>query len=560
MAGFIKNFWARYWDRSYQQIKDSVLTRLGSKVPEITDHTENNPYVAEIDIFAGTHEQLGYYVDNAGRESHLDSCRLYRSGVSVARLMDYKIQGNIPYSADVVFRLNKTNTTGSDITIPAMQRVATASGIEYVTKIAIIPDGAIESPLTGATQYVRVTGVNIGVSTGTANMLVVFTEKIVHDSIILYVNSLAWGSRDTLAYELPTAEVFVQTVDKDGNVNIYTGNGTLYGKIPPSGEVMTADYRITLGAAGFADAGEINTMLTTPSLPPTYTVSVVNPYKSTGVSDVESLASMKEHIPMSVRTLNRAVTEDDYKAVASMCPGVALAGVKFACGKKVSIYIVPDGGGIASSVLVDSCQEYVDARKMITTIVKVTPAGEVKFKWTVHVKAANNYSNSVVQTNVENALLAFMSMANQTINGSVYLSDGFQAIEGAAGVVNSTIPIFTAQPYARPSDTTTHTLIWDRVVNNTSTSTIHWHIVFTDSTHFQLIRNGVLLSSGNTVGSPYTVMEIAFTVNAGTYSTSDDFEFVTYPYNPVAQFIQLDEPSLPASSLSDLTIIVTGGI
>src|ERR1035437_8403246 len=137
--GFLTNKWARYWDRTYQQIKDSVLTRLGATVPEITDHTENNPYVVEIDIFAGTHEQLGYYVDNAGRESFIDGCRLYRSAVSAARLLAYKIIGNLAYCVNVVFTLNKTNATGIDITIPA-GTVVSSGTIPYVAQAnAVIP-------------------------------------------------------------------------------------------------------------------------------------------------------------------------------------------------------------------------------------------------------------------------------------------------------------------------------------------------------------------------------------------------------------------------------------
>ncbi len=557
--GFIKNIWARYWTRDYQQIKDSVLTRLGANVPEITDDTENNVYVAEVDIFAGVHEMVGYYVDNAGRESFIDSCRIYRSAISHSRLLDYKVIGNIPYSTNVQFTLNHTNTTGSDITIPVGTILSNGS-IRYVTQaVATIHDGDSVSNQVGSSQYALVTGVSLGVSTALANMLVVFSDKIAHDSIIFYVDAIAWTSVETMAYSTPAAEVFVQTVDKDGAINIYTGNGTMYGAIPGVGLPMTADYKVTLGAAGFVDQDTLTTIVSALTLPVGYTATVTNPQRASGGSDVETLAQLKDHIPMSVRTLNRAVTFDDYSTVAEMCPGVQLAGTYFNCGKKVAIYIVPDGGGIASSVLITTCQAYMDKRKMITTNVIVKPAGEIHMLLAVAVTAANNYLNAVVQTNVENALLAWNSVDNQKIDGTVYISDLYEKIEAAAGVVHSVITLFKAVPYARPSDTTTSVLNWTRSINNTSVTTYHWHILFTDSTHYQLIRNGSLLSSGNAVGSTITAFEMTLKVTAGSYTAGDDFEFVSYPYTPT-NYIQLDEPSLPVSLIGDLTITVTGGL
>jgi hypothetical protein len=47
-----------------------------------------------------------------------------------------------------------------------------------------------------------------------------------------------------------------------------------------------------------------------------------------------------------------------------------------------------------------------------------------------------------------------------------------------------------------------------------------------------------------------------FTVN-GNHVAGDQYSFYTYPYN---QSIYLQEPSIPAIQLSDLTINVTGGV
>lgn len=63
----LENPWIGYTDRTFQQIKDNVLTKFQNLVPEITDHTESNTWVKGISIWAGVTEMLGYYIDNRAR-------------------------------------------------------------------------------------------------------------------------------------------------------------------------------------------------------------------------------------------------------------------------------------------------------------------------------------------------------------------------------------------------------------------------------------------------------------------------------------------------------------
>jgi Baseplate J-like protein len=556
---FITNIWARYVDRSYQQVKDSVLTRLGAKVPEITDHTENNPYVAEIDIWAGINEQLNYYIDNAGRESFLSSCRLYKSAIYQATRMDYKVIGNLPHTVDVAFTLNTAATSGTGvITIPAGTVVSNGT-IPYVTQAnATIAVGQTVSTSVGASQYTIVTGVSLGVSNGYADMLVVFTDKVMHDSVIIRVNTVAWDSKPTLTYEQPLAHSYVQTVDVNGNVNVYFGDSILGGLIPPIGQAMACDYKTTLGADGGVAAATLTTIVTAITLPSGYTATVTNAVRSSGGSNVENLASLKQHIPVAVRTLERAVTSDDYKQVAELCAGVFLAGVYFNCGKKVTIYIVPDGGGIAGSTLRTACQTWMNGRKMITTNVVVKSAGEVRTKLTVAVTAASNYSNVLVNAAVKAALVDTEAYTKQAISGTVYLSDLYQAIEGVDGVVNSVISLFYVLPYARPTDTTNAVLDWTPAPNTTGTANHYWVFQFIDSTHCRVIRDSVIIIPSYTVGTTGSAFELSFVINAGSYMAGNTFTFVTYPYNP-RTFIRLDEPSLPVVLDADLTVTTTGG-
>ena len=47
--------WVGYLDRSYEQIKRSCLKRLGTIAPEISDHSESNPFIIILPMFSGKH-------------------------------------------------------------------------------------------------------------------------------------------------------------------------------------------------------------------------------------------------------------------------------------------------------------------------------------------------------------------------------------------------------------------------------------------------------------------------------------------------------------------------
>lgn len=559
--GFLsdKNSWVRYFTRTYQQLLDNILTTLGTNVPEMTDHTASNPYVVNAAINSGIAEMLGYYIDNAGRESFIDSARLYKSLVSHAKQFDYKITGNLPYSTSVKFTIDVAQ--GIAGTIPAGTVVKSSStNIKYTTtENAIIAIGDLVSSIVPAVQYEQVLASPLGNSPGIADMEIVFTDKVVHDSILLYVNALAWNAKDTLAYSLSTDQDFVQTVNKDKIIVIYTGNGVFSGAIPTIGQPMTADYKVTLGLKGFVDTGDIDTIVSviTPYLFSPPSITVTNITRASGAADPEDIDSLKRNIPISLRTLNRMVTEDDYHDVAITAPGVAEAGASFNCGKKVTIYIYPIGGGIASGSLITNTFNFLDDKRMFTTKIEIKAAGEVRILIEANITSLPNYQNVVTKQNAEDAITSFISYLNQNIQGQLTIGDIYQKIEEAAGVANSVIAKITAVPYGRPLGTTASVLDWSVSTNNSSIGTLLWRIVFTDNTHYKLIRQNLLLGTF-AVGALVNQYELSLNVNSGSYVTGDSFSFNTYAYN--FSKLLLTEPSLPVSLSADLSFNVTGGL
>lgn len=551
--GFLTNSWVRYFDRTYQQIKAHVITDLAALTPEMTDHNDTNPYIKCISIWSGIAEMLGYYIDNAAREAFIDTCRRYASGVKIARLMDYKILSCTAASADITFTIS--TTYGSNITIPAGVLLSTANGIQFITTASGVIISGTTSVIIPAIQVTSVSNSPIAVSTGLAGQSIILGTNIVNDSVAIRISSVNWTSTDTFGFSVPTDQVYIQTVDENQNTIIKFGDGDS-GAIPAASVTIFADYQTTLGAAGNVANSAIININSSLTLPSGITCTAVNLNAASGGGGVESLDDLRKHIPIANRTLMRAVTKYDYPDVAELCAGVIKAGLDFNCGKTVDIYVVPTGGGIASGTLLTTVLNWFEDKRMVTTLVRPFPAGQVHIILNIDITILPQYQRSVVVAAVTQNLLNWLAFNNQQIGGYVKLSDIYQVVEDTEGINFSTINQMTSQSYARPLDQTTPQLAWTRVTNSTSVGTNVYKILMLSSTTFQVIRNGSYVLTG-TVGTQVVLNDITFTVNSGTYVLGNQWQFVTYDY---FGSINLAEPSLAVANSGDITINPTGGI
>lgn len=551
--GFLKNEWVSYVERSYQQIKTAVLLNMQSRVAEITDHSENNIFVKMVSIWAGISEMIGYYVDNAAREAHLESARLYKSAVSFAEGNDYRIKGFGQASVMLKFSINEAQA--SPLTIPLYTEVETEDGIKFrTTASGQINTGALFVYIA-AEQVEAVTEEAMGTSNGSALQEYAFENNVVEGSLVVKVNNIAWTRKDTLAYSPNTGEHYITSVNRDKKVIVRFGDGTA-GKIPPSSQAIKADYKKTSGSLGNVGVGTITTVNTEVTVPTGVVLSVTNEERASGGVNVESLASLKVNIPKANRTQLRAVGDDDYRDVIELATGVERAGIIFGCGKKVKAYIIPSGGGIASDVLIASVDAWMLKKKMITTKLDVFSAGEVRVILNINVVVRPQFVKDDVLAVLMSRLTEFLSYQNQEISGSVQLSDIYEIIETTTGVQSSVVNQMSPVPYARPTASDTPALVWTRSINIGSVGEVSWRIQMLSGTSFSLFRNNVYVGAYAT-GVVITLTEITFSVTASSYTINQEWEFKTYRYNGS---IILNEPSIAVSLEADVTLNGEGGL
>ena len=116
----------------------------------------------------------------------------------------------------------------------------------------------------------------------------------------------------------------VVEIDDDGTACLRFGDGEM-GRRPGAGTTMTAHYRIGNGRAGNVGAGAINRLLSSVELDGV-SLKIDNPMAARGGTEPESLAEARLYAPTRFRrTLLRAITADDYAAIAMRDPRVQRA-------------------------------------------------------------------------------------------------------------------------------------------------------------------------------------------------------------------------------------------
>jgi hypothetical protein len=167
-------------------------------------------------------------------------------------------------------------------------------------------------------------------------------------TVVLTVDGRYWTEVPSLYGHGPGEEIFETYNDDAGKTHVRTGNGEA-GRRLASGARVTATYRTGSGAAVPA-VGSLSQVLTAvPNLR-----SVRNPVPPGGGSDPEPAADVRRLAPRSVLTFGRAISGDDYAAVAAAAPGVARAATAWEWDPTeqrpmVRVYVGDDSGAVASA-------------------------------------------------------------------------------------------------------------------------------------------------------------------------------------------------------------------
>ncbi|MFE6174972.1 putative baseplate assembly protein [Streptomyces sp. NPDC056464] len=134
-----------------------------------------------------------------------------------------------------------------------------------------------------------------------------------------------WEARRDLLDSGPRDRHFVGELEDDGRLALRFGDGR-HGAEPTPGSRLAAHYRLGGGTAGNVGAEAINHLVVQSDCEPPPAAVVRNPLPAVGGTEPEPIEQVRQLAPLDLRrTRLRAVTAEDYAALATALPGVQRA-------------------------------------------------------------------------------------------------------------------------------------------------------------------------------------------------------------------------------------------
>ena len=451
----INNPWLNPLQRSFQDIKSKLIESMKLKLPEVTDYSEGNIFIILISLFAAMAEVLHYYIDNMARETFFVTARKYSSLIKHAKLVDYHIKCANPASVDILLYLNTGDVVPIDIHISPGTTFTSQGGINYQITKPYIWYAGTHAISVSATQIEYLYDISFGTVETSDDIVVTLGDLgtgnfYSEGTMVLEVNDSGvpqiWQLVETFAFSNPTSTHYKVELDSEQNPVIIFGNG-LMGKKPSIGSVLTGSFGITKGEAGNTTSSTLVSVPTTIASQ-TSNIVCVNRNSASGGSNYEDFNMLKEHVPLSIKTLDVAITPEDFASITKMMPGVDKAYVDYECGKVIDMYITPDGGGIASQALIDQVRLGLLAKKVLGTAINVYPAKETLIYLTATVTGKPSFKSQDIQKQVVEAMMSNYDYNNSDIAKPVRVSEVYALLKKLSMVDYLTIENLYLKPSA----------------------------------------------------------------------------------------------------------------
>ena len=135
------------------------------------------------------------------------------------------------------------------------------------------------------------------------------------------VNDLRWKEMPSLYGRGAYDRVYTTLANAESRTTIRFGDGNEGALLPSGDHNIRASYRKGLGFSGNVAAGKLTSLLTRPL----GVSGVSNPESAVGGADGENRDAARTNAPLGVRTLDRAVSIQDYRDFAGAFAGIAKA-------------------------------------------------------------------------------------------------------------------------------------------------------------------------------------------------------------------------------------------
>ncbi|MBS0171533.1 MAG: putative baseplate assembly protein [Nitrospira sp.] len=268
----------------------------------------------------------------------------------------------------------------------------------------------------------------------------------------VYVNEVLWEEVPFFYGHGPTERIYITRRDDEGHTTIRFGDGITGARLPTGQHNVRAEYRKGTGLGGLVRAGQLSLLMSRPL----GLKGVINPEAAQGAEDPESRDDARTNAPLTVLTLERAVSLQDYEDFARTFSGVAKAQAVWVWdGRKRSIFLTVAGpggellaeDGSVITKLKESLRTYGDPFVAFT----VKPYRQAWFEVEGTVTIEPDHVSDVVMEAISADLEQRYAFEARAFGQPVALSEVIAAMQAVPGVIAVDVDRFARTDQSLPA-------------------------------------------------------------------------------------------------------------
>ena len=468
-----------YTSRDFAALKSDLVNLISARTDKAWDASDPSDLGSVlVEAFAYMGDIMSYYLDRVANETSVDTAVKRETLLNFASLYGYKPSGPTPSTVSVLF----TNTSDAPIDIPTGTQVMapltygpytevyfeTTQSATQLAAAATITLTAKEGKTVNTDRPDLINPVNnkplpssLGSSTGEPSQEITISDfGIVDDSLTVYVGQgaafAAWSYVDTLSEYGPTDLVFTTSQNEDGSLTVIFGDG-VNGSVPPTGQLISATYKTSVGASGNVISSAITEVTFIPGNIDPESVSyltVTNDASSVGGANADTTDQLRAKIKSAISARRRAVTLEDYEFLANQTPQIGRAKAISSVYSSVTLYVQTQNDGTNTpgitsgsptstwTQLQSNVQEYLSDKIPVGTTLTIVQPTYVPVYVSMNVTVGAAFKQSAVKLNIAKAFLnagGLFSYEVNTFGRTIALSSVISKAAGIAGVESVTL-------------------------------------------------------------------------------------------------------------------------
>jgi hypothetical protein len=250
------------------------------------------------------------------------------------------------------------------------------------------------------------------------------------------VNDVLWTEVPDFFGHGPEERIYTTQLDDNGNTTVIFGDGVTGARLPTGLENVKAKYRKGIGLGGLVKADQLTQLMTRPF----GVKGVTNPLAASGAADREQLEEARRNAPLTVLTLGRIVSLQDYEDFARTFSGIDKALATWTWfGEKRGVFVTIAGPGGAevteSSELYNNLVSAMGSSGNLLVPLQVKSYQSGLFRVTASLKIDPAYIPEKVLADAEQKLRDEFSFENRSFGQPVHLSEVFTVLQQVTGVI-----------------------------------------------------------------------------------------------------------------------------